>query len=352
MPIININDHVFELHKGVPRTAQQAFPLAFLSYRDMIFESYPGYPYLRDCLFEHSFTQDITPEARDIFLPPQNQAQNGYDSDSIQTPFNSSRMVGEESVGDYADTQFLMRSIRSFEESRLVQYDADSFGEFQNEVMANPTFLMRRIPLKRNLRSRHHRMVESNLLLGDNEDRALSLNDDNVRFGFCIKEDSEYSENSEDLGPSPSYWPPRPLHKQYFLDRVNINIEPLGGWVDASNIGGWVDDAPTSYDKVNHMADALGLTDLVEEDLQQMYINPQRQQDICQIIETRYDNLPVGSLSSSSSSLLLDGMVIIGCLFILLYLGFLDRLLSFLQNWAKPQFSEAYYPLNERNPFF
>ena len=84
----------------------------------------------------------------------------------------------------------------------------------------------------------------------------------------------------------PSFWPPRPLPKQYYLDQMGINIQPL----EEGN--------STSYDVVNHASDRLGRTPLVEADLQQMHINTQRQQHVCHTIITNYNHL--GSLSYAS----------------------------------------------------
>ena len=71
------------------------------------------------------------------------------------------------SAGDYADAQFLIRSIRSFEESRLLQYDADSFDELAEVVAQDPQYFTQNIPLKNHLRGKYRQMVESNLNPGE-----------------------------------------------------------------------------------------------------------------------------------------------------------------------------------------
>ena len=219
-----------------------------------------------------------------------------------------------------------IQAIRSFEESRLVQYDEASFGEFLvwTDDAAGP--LKDNLPLKNPLRPKYSQMMGGE----QKYDHHLSLDDD-VPFYHLIL---------DEVYDPPSYWPPRLLHKSYYLERVGLNI------LEEAEA-----DASTSYEMVhmvNDVSDALGLSDLVEADLQQLQIDSGRQQQICHTIVTNYDRL--ASLSYMYPGPGLDGMVGFGLCFLLFYSFCRPFFHCILQESKK--INRNYYPLTEHNPFF
>ena len=253
--------------------ASSAFQLAFQKYTDMILTSY-SFPHLQQCHFDKRFSEDIRPEAHAIFFlhnienPPPTvpnllanglggahssaSESSGYSSESSGDSLKTFASIGGETQR-YTDAHFVMQAIRSFEESRLVQYDEASFGEFFRWAEDAEVPFKDNLPLKNPLRPKYSQMMR-----GEQQyNNYLSLDDDVPFFHHIVDE----------VHDPPSYWPPRLLHKSYYLDRVGLEIiDPETG------------NQYNSYDTVNQAANWVGLTPLVEEDIPEIHIAEPRQQ--------------------------------------------------------------------------
>ena len=225
--------------------SEQALNRAFQYYRDSFFSSYPAY---KTELGNLPFSQNIEVESPDL---PISGTEAYLGNISSWTNEEQARLW----VQGYRDMHLVFRGIKEYSTARFIDY-ANVIQDFDGDIN-------RHIPLAPHLRLEYQTIVER-------EGTPLP------KFIDCHKDwEIEAVNVIQDEDPSKSFWPSRALDKQYYLFRNGFTFE---------------DEEPGGdpFRALNRVSDGLGLTPLVEQDLDKMIITRDRQVEIGNTLRNNY----------------------------------------------------------------
>nr|AYO45731.1 hypothetical protein [Caulerpa cupressoides] len=238
-----VNEIVVSHNPEYQLRSEQALNRALQYYRDSFFYSYPSY---EEELGNLTFSQNLAVEAPNL-------PKNGEEAYQADRSYWVNKHRAGEWVQGYKDLHLVFRGIKKYSITRFIDH-ANVVQDFDGNINKH-------IPLAPNLRQEYQNILE-----------ALEL----PKFINC-EEDWEIDAVNiiydEDL--TKSFWPPRALDKQYHLFRNGFTFEEPGGGVPP-------------FMALNHVSDGLGLTPLVEQDLDKMIITQDRQLEIGNTLKSNY----------------------------------------------------------------